>query len=565
MPGSPAIDAGDNTDAPATDQRGLTRPQDGDGTGATVVDIGAFEVAQFNPTIDASGTGGNGTADAFAIRRNGANLEIYLNGNLSQTFAAALTGTITINGSGDHDTLTADFSGGNPIPIGGILFAGNGAGDNDTLVLAVGAADLVTHSFASATAGSVKIDGRGIAYTGLEPITDELVATDRLFAFGATADQVMLDDGDPGDGNMRLSSAASSETVDFANPTGNLIIAAGEGNDTITLNALDSLFAGSVIADGRDGNDVVDASVLATGVTLVGGTGDDSLTGGSGDDLLSGDAGQDLLNGRAGNDQASGGAGDDTIFGGAGSDQLSGGAGNDRLNGQGSNDSLTGGAGNDTLIGGVGSDTIIESATGRLQVFDTHVNWATLNLVHLATEPLSGVERAQLTAANSSAIEVNADWFSGETTLIGGAGDDTLYGGSGHDRIEGGGGSDTIRGRNGDDLFLGGDGDDTLNGGAGDDTLLGEDGRDALSGLTGNDFLNGNADRDTLVGGADNDTLLGGAGADIVLGGDGDDLVKGQGSMSDTLAGGNGDDTLDGPESEIDEAFTFSAAWIDAA
>jgi hypothetical protein len=38
LPGSPALDAGDNTTAPATDQRGLPRIVGG------TIDIGAFEV-----------------------------------------------------------------------------------------------------------------------------------------------------------------------------------------------------------------------------------------------------------------------------------------------------------------------------------------------------------------------------------------------------------------------------------------------------------------------------------------------------------------------------------------
>jgi len=41
---SPAIDAGDNTVCPATDQRGITRPQDGDGDSVAVCDIGAYEL-----------------------------------------------------------------------------------------------------------------------------------------------------------------------------------------------------------------------------------------------------------------------------------------------------------------------------------------------------------------------------------------------------------------------------------------------------------------------------------------------------------------------------------------
>jgi CSLREA domain-containing protein len=48
--GSAAIDAGTNTSCPAADQRGVARPQDGNGDSVAVCDIGSYEYKPFVPT-----------------------------------------------------------------------------------------------------------------------------------------------------------------------------------------------------------------------------------------------------------------------------------------------------------------------------------------------------------------------------------------------------------------------------------------------------------------------------------------------------------------------------------
>ena len=499
---------------------------------------------------------------------------------------SAFSGEIIVNAAGGDDLLEVDHSVADVVTF-------NGQSGNDSLALQGRPVNTVTHSFTNASDGLVLIadaSTSSIFYTGLEPIFDSIVATNRIFEFGNTADIITLDDdGTPGNGIMRLSSVSSSETVHFVGTSGTVIIVAGGGDDSVTILPFDSAFKATVEVRGGSGYDIIDASAAEAGLLLEGNAGNDTIIGGSGNDTLFGTEDDDQLQGGDGNDILDGGSGTDTIFetgdvnfaldsttlAGRGSDQFIGieqalliggdsanlidasqfsgpvtvmaGGGNDTVIGSGNADQLFGGSGNDSLIGGAGNDLVNGEA--------------------------------------------------GDDELFGGDDDDTIFGGGGDDTLHGEAGNDDIRGQSQNDVLTGGLGDDSIDGGDGDDVLIesgnvdftltdvslvgagtdqlanietvdlaggfsgnridasgfsgktilrGMAGSDTLIGGSGDDILIGYAGHDSLVGNGGNDTLLGSAGSDTLDGGDGDDRLRGQGGSNDLLFGGSGDDELDG-------------------
>ncbi len=79
LAGSPAIDAGSaDCPPPATDQRGITRPLDGDGNGSAICDIGAFEVApKFGVADDFSATANPSGCWSYGFRPLGGSFILY--------------------------------------------------------------------------------------------------------------------------------------------------------------------------------------------------------------------------------------------------------------------------------------------------------------------------------------------------------------------------------------------------------------------------------------------------------------------------------------------------------
>ncbi len=95
LPGSPAIDAGSSVGAPATDQRGVARPQ---GAG---VDIGAFELQQYQQSI---------RVFMGATIQNGTNYQLQLSG-LVPNYSFSLLVSTNLHNWSVATNFTADVNG----------------------------------------------------------------------------------------------------------------------------------------------------------------------------------------------------------------------------------------------------------------------------------------------------------------------------------------------------------------------------------------------------------------------------------------------------------------------
>jgi Ca2+-binding RTX toxin-like protein len=277
-----------------------------------------------------------------------------------------------------------------------------------------------------------------------------------------------------GDGNDWLDGGPGDDQADGGSGTDTLNAAGTAGADSIVVGDAAVSLGGStdtfslveeLAIDGREGDDMLNASARTTPTRLSGGPGDDEVYGGSGDDFLQGDdwmsSGADILDG---------GPGDDSLYGGAGDDDIRGGDGVDRL----------------TFDGSPGDD-VLDPSAGELKTVEQ-------------TDVFSSIERFYL-------------W--------GGAGDDEISGLAGDDILDGDSGADILRGGAGDDvIYADGYGAETADGD--NDKVFGGDGADQIYVWRGTDSLDGEDGPDEYEVDLDADPLAaaiadsGVSGADIV-------------------------------------------------
>src|SRR5207245_1683415 len=236
-----------------------------------------------------------------------------------------------------------------------------------------------------------------------------------------------------------IASAGSSETVTFANPTTSLTIAAGAGNDTVTIvaaqtppfevkvdggsgvNSIQGAVVTTAIGTGTEGADVIEVSETSTGAIMVTGNGT-TRTFAARPHARGHDSGGDDVGvwaGGDGNDSIDGGGGIDLVvmYGAASADDVS-----VRANG--------------THVSVTASGARLDlSGIERLFV-DSGAAADTIRIGDLRGTALAFIE----VEAGAGNDVVDGSATNATLTLRGGAGDDRLFGGSGNDRIEGGAG-----------------------------------------------------------------------------------------------------------------------------
>jgi hypothetical protein len=237
LPGSPAIDAGDNSpppgpdgpiaSTPATDQRGLPRILNG------TVDLGAYEFSRV-----AASTSGNYTLElAPGIAPDQMQREIIDPGN-NVVFTSPVNVTPSLifsNTGGSTVNLTVDYSAGDPLPASGLTFDGGG---NDSLTVTGYNTSTLTDTYTGARSGRVQVGTGGqITYTGLSPLALDGTENDLVVSLPSGAVSATLqDDGTPGNNRSQLVSPSGAfEATTFSDPVGSLSVNAGAGGDTIAV------------------------------------------------------------------------------------------------------------------------------------------------------------------------------------------------------------------------------------------------------------------------------------------------------------------------------------------
>ncbi|HET6882157.1 MAG TPA: DUF4214 domain-containing protein, partial [Pirellulales bacterium] len=202
-----------------------------------------------------------------ALDATGQNLQFSLNGVVQQSIPLTSVSSITVTGTSGNDTLTIDYSHGDPLPADGLDFVGGSSGTLDVSGFSSGTT--ITETLSGPHSGTVQVGSGGtITYSGLSPVLlNSGTASDIIFNLPSNADAVLQDNGS---GTPELfSTNGAFETTTFTAPSNSLTINDTGSGDTITTAAsfTNDFSAGLTI----NGNSTTD-TVTLNGLSLTTGT-----------------------------------------------------------------------------------------------------------------------------------------------------------------------------------------------------------------------------------------------------------------------------------------------------
>lgn len=383
------------------------------------------------------------------------------------------------------DVLTVDYSGGDPVPAGGLDFNGqNGVGD----VIKLANANLLSTTdltLTGPTAGTIIDSGiNTLALTDVEGIAFDTSATSGTISvlFSDASNSVSIADDVITNNGLSVMTSTSAPSVTFPVAAA-IVIDLADGNDSLTINSIDTQSSTPISVNGGEGNDTLKAAATLTKpVLFFGGLGNDVLAGGAAGDQLFGDEGNDSISGGSGDDNLDGGADDgvgstdvnllyetanvsfeltDTSLVGVGTDtlanlqlaKLTGGAGNNIF-------TISDWTGGGTLTGSTGADRIVAIRDKDMTLSNSSLvstGFGTLTLATIETAALTGGDSNNKIRANAFSLgAVTLNGGNGDDVLVGGTKDDSLFGGAGRDLLIGGAGKDTLGGDGDDDILIGG-------------------------------------------------------------------------------------------------------------
>jgi hypothetical protein len=414
-------------------------------TGAPIsqqVDFKAFPIAG---TLTVNPDAGGPTNNNFVVRGIAGNpgfLEVLVNGQRQYAgLVSALSGGITVNGGAGNDTLTIDFTNGNPLPSGGLNFVAPTTSPANNLLQLVGASSFTNETFSPGLGGtgSISFDNGGptvatLSYSNVLTVDDTAQVTKDLVQGTAAAEQInVLDQPTPVNGltaTLVTFSSLPGTVINVANK-GTLAVGGVDGHDTFTLNnpnpgngvnaeALVGGPAGSTFdiqnidvpasAIGGAGNDtfnVDNAANALTGIRAV-----VSLDGGGGSNLLNviSDANFTLADTQLTANLVP--SGKVTInLANIQTANLTGGPSNNKFD-------VGGWTGGGTLDGQAGTDTVTAAGNVNYTLSNT-----ALARSGLPTLTLASIESANLTATGNNLLDVSGWTGTGSLT---GKGADTV-------------------------------------------------------------------------------------------------------------------------------------------